>query len=118
MVDDDHDLVEVLKAVLEGESYDVVVAYNGKEAVAKAKKENPDLILLDIIMPEKDGFLTAEELKKDPAFAKTPILALTSFSGGDMGQPFPFEVEEYIMKSTSPKDILKKVAAHLERKGI
>ena len=118
VVDDDRDLVEVLKTALEGESYEVVVAYNGKEGVAKAKKEKPDLILLDIVMPEQDGFLTADELKKDPALAKTPVLALTSFSGGDMGQPFPFEVEEYIMKSTSPKDILKKVEAHLKRKGL
>ncbi len=117
VVDDDHDFVDVVKTLLQGESYDVVVAYNGKEGVAKAKTENPDLMLLDIIMPEEDGFLTADELRKDPILSKIPIIAVSSFSGGDMGQPFPFEVDEYVMKSAVTKELLGKVKTHLERKG-
>lgn len=118
VVDDDHDFVEVVKAMLLGESYEVVVAYDGKAGIAKAKTENPDLMLLDIIMPEEDGFLTADEIKKDPVLSKIPIIAVSSFSGGDMGQPFPFEVDEYIMKSTITKDLIDKVKTHLKRKGL
>jgi two-component system alkaline phosphatase synthesis response regulator PhoP len=117
VVDDDHDFVEVTKTILEGAAYEVAVAYDGKEGLGKAKKEKPDLILLDIVMPEKDGFVTADEIRKDPSLAKIPVLAITSFSGGDLGQPFPFEVEEYIMKTISPKDLLSKVGAHLKNKG-
>jgi CheY-like chemotaxis protein len=118
VVDDDHDFVDVVKTLLQGEAYEVVVAYDGKEGVAKAKEENPDLMLLDIIMPEEDGFLTADEFKKDPNLSKIPIIAVSSFSGGDMGQPFPFEVDEYVMKSAVTKELIGKVKRHLQRKGL
>lgn len=118
VVDDDRDFVDVVKTLLQGESYNVVVAYNGKEGVTKAKAENPDLMLLDIIMPEEDGFLTADEFKKDPLLSKIPIIAVSSFSGGDMGQPFPFEVDEYVMKSAVTKELIGKVKTHLQRKGL
>jgi len=118
VVDDDRDFVDVVKTLLQGESYEVVVAYNGKEGVAQAKAEKPDLMLLDIIMPEEDGFLTADEFRKDPVLSKIPIIAVSSFSGADMGQPFPFEVDEYVMKSAVTKELLGKVKRHIERKGL
>ncbi len=64
LIDDDADFVESTRMVLEGKPYKVVVANNGDEGVRKAKEEKPDLILLDIIMPVKDGFSAAEQLKK------------------------------------------------------
>ena len=72
IVDDDMDFIESTKTVLESKPYEVIVAYEGDEGLRKAKEENPDLILLDVIMPVKDGFTAAEQLKKDPELRKSP----------------------------------------------
>ena len=117
IVDDDVDLVKVMKGTLESKPFDVIVAYNGKEGLEKAKKEKPDLILLDIMMPVMDGFNFAEQFSKDPSIAKIPVLALTSFSDS-LGQPFTFEVSEFLRKPLKPKDLIAKVEEHLKRKGL
>jgi len=117
VVDDDVDLVKVMKGTLESKPFDVIVAYNGKEGLEKAKKEKPDLIILDIMMPVMDGFNFAEQFSKDPSIAKIPVLALTSFSDS-LGQPFTFEVSEYLRKPLKPKDLIAKVEEHLKRKGL
>ena len=80
LVDDDKDFVEATKIVLESRPYEVICAYNGNEGIAKAREEKPDLIILDIIMPIKNGFNAAEELKNDPELKKIPVIMLTSFS--------------------------------------
>jgi two-component system alkaline phosphatase synthesis response regulator PhoP len=116
VVDDDVDLVAVMKGTLESKPYEVSVAYNGKEGLEKAKKEKPDLILLDIMMPVMDGFNFAEQFGKEPSLAKIPVLALTSFSES-LGQPFPFQVAEYLRKPLKPKELIAKVEEHLKRKG-
>lgn len=117
VIDDDVDLVKVMKGTLESKPYEVFVAYNGKEGMEKAKKEKPDLIILDILMPVMDGFNFAEQFSKDPSLAKITVLALTSFSDS-LGQPFPFEVAEYLRKPLKPKDLIAKVEEHLKRKGL
>ena len=80
LIDDDPDFVEATKLVLESKPYQVITATNGNEGLAMAKKEKPKLIILDIIMPIKDGFNAAEEFKKDTELQKIPIIMLTSFS--------------------------------------
>ena len=80
MVDDDVDFVESTKTILESKPYEVIVANNGDEGLRKAREEKPDLILLDVIMPVKDGFTAAEQLKKDPQLSKIPTLMLTAFA--------------------------------------
>jgi CheY-like chemotaxis protein len=80
IVDDDIDFVETTKTVLESKPYEVVVAHEGEEGLKKAREEKPDLILLDVIMPVKDGFTAAEQIKKDPQLSKIPVLMLTAFS--------------------------------------
>jgi len=114
LVDDDVDLVEVMSGALQSKAYDVVVAYNGQEGLEKAKKEKPDLVILDILMPVADGFTFADEFRKDPVLAKVPVLALTSFSES-LGQPFPFEVSEYIVKPIRPRDLVAKVEKFLQK---
>lgn len=121
LVDDDKDFVEATKMVLESKPYEVVVAYNGDEGLAKARKEKPDLIILDIIMPVKDGFSAAEQLKKDPALKKIPVIMLTSFSekGGEtslsVSQGLALEADDYVDKPVAPQELLGRVEKLLKK---
>ena len=121
LVDDDPDFVESTKIVLESKPYQVIVASNGDEALHKARKEKPDLILLDIIMPGKDGFTVAELIKKDTQLSRIPLLMLTSFSTKGSGTGIPrsrgmsLEAEDYINKPVSPQDLLGIVEKHLKK---
>jgi len=114
LVDDDVDLVKVMSGALESKAYEVIVAYNGQEGLEKARKEKPDLVILDILMPVADGFTFADQFRKDPSLAKVPVLAVTSFSES-LGQPFPFEVTEYILKPIKPRDLVAKVEGFLRK---
>ena len=121
LVDDDIDFVESTKIVLESKPYEVIVAHEGDEALRKAREEVPDLILLDVIMPIKDGFTAAEQLKKDPQLSKIPTLMLTSFSvrRGETAIPvsrgLTLDVEDYIEKPVSPEELLARVEKHLKK---
>jgi len=121
LVDDDKDFVEATKMVLESKPYEVVVAYNGDEGLAKARKEKPDLIILDIIMPVKDGFSAAEQLKKDPALKKIPVIMLTSFSekGGEtslsVSQGLALDADDYVEKPVAPQELLRRVESLLKK---
>jgi len=121
LVDDDVDFVEATKIVLEREPYDIIVAYEGDEGLQKARQENPDLILLDVIMPVKDGFTAAEQLKKDPQLSEIPVIMLTSFSsrGQETTIPrsrgFTLEAEDYIEKPVTPEELLSRVQRYLKR---
>jgi CheY-like chemotaxis protein len=123
LIDDDVDFVESTKIILESKPYEVIVAGNGDEGLQKAGEVNPDLILLDVIMPVKDGFTAAEQLKKDPQLSKIPILMLTAFAakGGETSIPvsrgFTLETEDYIDKPVSPEELLTRVEKHLKRVG-
>ena len=123
LVDDDADFVESTKIVLESKPYEVIVAVNGDDGLRKAREESPDLILLDIIKPVEDGFMAAEQLKKDPKLAKIPVLMLTSYAtkGGGTGIPrgrgYELEAEDYIDKPVSPKDLLAAVGKYLKKVG-
>ena len=78
VVDDDPDLVEAVTMKLESEKYQVVKAYDGVEAWKKIKEERPDLIILDVMMPEKNGYRVCEELKKDPKYKDITVILLTA----------------------------------------
>jgi len=80
VVDDEPDMVEMLKLILESASYEVIAAYDGQEGVEKARAERPDAIILDLMMPRKDGFQACKELKGEPATAGIPVLVLTAIS--------------------------------------
>ena len=82
VVDDEHHVVEVVRAMLVRKSYQVIVASNGHEALEKLEDARPDLILLDIVMPEMDGATLAEELRKRPETAAIPIVFLTGLLDG------------------------------------
>ena len=115
LVDDDKDFVEATKLVLESKPYDVIVAYDGDEGLAKARNEKPDLIILDVIMPVKDGFSAAEQLKKDSELKKIPVIMLTSFSEKvgetslSVSQGLALDTEDYVDKPVSPQELLNRV---------
>jgi CheY-like chemotaxis protein len=106
IVDDDVDLVAVEKGVLEREGFNVIIALNGKEGLAQARKQKPDLIILDITMPVMDGYLFADEFNRDKTIAKIPVVALTSYVESPLDQPVPFEVTEWVNKPIKPKDLV------------
>ena len=119
LVDDDPDLVAATTIVLETK-YDVITATEGEEGLRKARDENPDLIILDVIMPVKDGFTAAEQLKKDPKLSEIPIIMLTSYAErkGETNIPVSkgmmLEAEDYIEKPVKPEELLKRVDALLQ----
>jgi len=121
VVDDEPDMVEMIKAALESASHRVIAAFNGKEGIEKAKKEKPDAIVLDIMMPEKDGFAACKELKGDPACKDIPILILTAVGehfantryAKSMG--LELEAEDYIDKPLDPKLLVARLAKLLKK---
>ncbi len=121
MVDDDQVLVEATKLVLESRDYQVLVAYDGESGLAKATAEKPDLIILDVIMPDKDGFAVCEELKANPELADIPVLMMTSFAKdkGTTNIPvsdgFSLEAEGYVDKPVSPERLLGLVEKMLQK---
>lgn len=121
LVDDDKDFVEATKMVLESKPYEVIVAYDGDEGLAKARQEKPDLIILDIIMPVKDGFRAAEQIKKDPELSKIPVIMLTSFAekGGEtslsVSQGLMLDTEDYVDKPVAPEELLRRVQRLLKK---
>jgi len=121
IVDDDVDFVETTKTVLESKPYEVVVAYEGEAGLKKAREETPDLILLDVLMPVKDGFTAAEQLKKDEQLSSIPVIMLTAFSSKGQESSIPvsrgytLEAEDYIEKPVTPEELLTVVEKHLKR---
>jgi len=120
LVDDDPDFVTATRIVLESRSYQVVVAEEGNAGLEMARREKPDLILLDVIMPVKDGFSAAEQLKKDPELSAIPVVMLTSFGSKGQQTSIPasrgmgLETEDYLEKPVSPKDLLDCVSRFLK----
>jgi len=78
VVDDDPDLVESVTKLLEDKNHEVIQAYGGEEGLEKTRQEKPDAIILDVMMPDKDGYQVCKELKDDSEYSDIPILLLTA----------------------------------------
>lgn len=116
LVDDEPDVLEIVGYNLEREGFRVFTAKNGLEAVEKAKKEQPHLIIMDVMMPEMDGIEACERIRKQPELSKTVIAFLTA-RGEDYSQLAGFEAgaDDYITKPIKPKVLVSKVKALLRR---
>lgn len=77
VVDDDENTVKFLSAALEENGYEPVAAFNGREGLEKVKSENPDLVLLDVMMPKKTGFVLFKQLRRDDKYKDLPVIMLT-----------------------------------------
>ncbi len=124
IVDDDPDIVESMRVVLESHGHHVSSAAGGPEGLKKTRQESPDLIILDVMMPDgMDGFEVAREIKKDPKTKHIPILMLTAI-GEKTGLDFQKEagdedwlpVEDYCSKPLNHDALLKKISKLLGTK--
>lgn len=116
LVDDEQDILEIVGYNLSLEGYQVYTAKNGVEAVSKAKKKQPHLVILDVMMPEMDGIEACEIMRNTPGLEQTIITFLTA-RGEDYSQLAGFEAgaDDYIQKPIKPKVLMSKVKALLRR---
>jgi two-component system, OmpR family, alkaline phosphatase synthesis response regulator PhoP len=118
IADDEPDILEFLQYNLEREGYEIILAENGREAITKAKAHNPQMILLDIMMPELDGIETCRELRNLPDFKNTLIAFLTA-RNEDYSQIAGFDVgaDDYITKPIKPRVLISRIKALMRRFG-
>jgi two-component system alkaline phosphatase synthesis response regulator PhoP len=116
VVDDDPQIVRLLRAYLEQDGFRVLVAYAGSEAMRLLRSERPDLVLLDLMLPERDGWDITRIVRNDPVLAQTPIIMLTArvededkIVGLDLG------ADDYVAKPFNPREVLARVRAVLRR---
>ena len=123
VVDDDPDILDAITMILESQGYEVVTARDGIEGLATLKAENPDLMILDLLMPKMDGFAVCQELQ-DPRWSKykVPILILTSVREEASRRRYELEtglaldVDDYVEKPMSPDVLLQRVNTLIKKK--
>lgn len=116
VVDDDKAINELIKVNLELQGYEVIQAYDGTEGFALAKQEEPSLIVLDVMMPEVDGFTVAQRIRQCPEIADTPIIMLTALSElNNKVNGFNLGVDDYLTKPFEPDELVVRVRALLKR---
>lgn len=118
VVDDEKEIVNALKISLESDNYKVIEAYNGDGAIRKARSEVPNLILLDIILPDITGYELCKEIKKDPITKSIPIIMLTGM--GETGRIAGMELgaKDYITKPFDLNELKTKILNVLRPEGL
>jgi CheY-like chemotaxis protein len=118
LVAEDHrDSRDAMRALLEAFGYHVVCAINGREAVDMALTHQPDLILMDVMMPELDGFEATRELRQDERFGRTPIIAVTAMEGAQQ-LAMQAGANDYVRKPVDIRGLLAKVNSWLELRPV
>lgn len=116
LVDDSATTLMMEQMVLRAQPYNIVTAKNGREAIERAAAERPDLILLDVVMPEMNGFETCRRIRQHPATKVTPIIMVTT-RGEEQSVEAGYEsgCSDYITKPINGAELLTKVRGYLER---
>lgn len=116
VVDDDADALELLRFNLKKAGYAIGAALNGVEALTKARSLRPDLILLDLMLPELDGFAVCETLRRDSATASIPIIMVTALSS-ELGRITGLDsgATDYVFKPFSPKELILRINNLLDK---
>ncbi len=108
IVDDEPGIIKVIQTRLEANKFEVFCASDGKKALEVARKEKPDCIVLDVIMPEMDGFSVVQEIKRDDEIKKIPIIILTAKE--ELGDIFEMEgVCNYLTKPFNSEELIEKI---------
>jgi two-component system alkaline phosphatase synthesis response regulator PhoP len=122
LVDDNPDFCEATKLILEKKGgYEVTLAYDGIEGLEKVKSDRPDIIVLDVMMPNKDGYKMCAELKADDEYRDIPIILLTAVASHISDTQYTprmgmeTEADDYLDKPAEPKEILRRVDALLKK---
>jgi PleD family two-component response regulator len=117
IVDDTTKNIQVLGNMLYSKGYNISVATSGKEALESVKAKTPDLILLDIQMPEMDGFEVCKNLKSNPSTKEIPVIFLTAVTDPEkIVHGFELGAVDYITKPLNPAELFMRVATHIEIK--
>jgi len=122
VVDDDPDFLETTRMVLEAAWYEVITAADGDQGLARSRVENPDLVILDVIMSTVlDGLSMSQRMSEDPEQAAIPILMVTSIANSDYRDLFPTDeyvhIDDFVSKPVAPEDLLQRVSCLLKRRG-
>ena len=116
VIDDDVDTLKLVGMMLQRQGYQIIAASNGHQALLLAQSENPDLILLDVMMPDMDGYEVTKRLRTDVVTATTPIIMFTAKSQlDDKVAGFEAGVDDYLTKPTQPRELFAHVKAVLAR---
>ena len=106
-VDDEKHIVRLVEITLQREGYEVVTASNGAEALEKVATEKPDLVIMDVMMPEMDGLQALQKLKDDPATASVPVIMLTAKAqDSDVFQGWKSGADLYLTKPFNPQELM------------
>lgn len=114
VVDDDREVVRLMSAYLEQAGYAVLVAYDGETAVHQLRREKPDLLLLDLMLPDRDGYDITRLVRSDAALAHIPIIMLTArVEDTDKIVGLEIGADDYVTKPYNPREVLARVRARL-----
>jgi len=116
VVDDNEKNIELLEAILLAAGFEVLKAYDGKQAIEMTGKERPDLLLLDIMMPQLDGFQVCQILRKDSQNAGMPVIMVTAKDKeSDIVQSLEKGADDYVVKPIDKKELLGKIVDMLAK---
>jgi len=109
IVDDDMRIVQIIRSRLVASGYEVTAAYDGQAGLDAVRRENPDLIILDVLMPKMDGYTFVKSLRKEPSSREVPVIVLTAKD--KMRDLFIAEgVLDYMIKPYKPEDLLARIS--------
>jgi DNA-binding response OmpR family regulator len=116
VVDDEPELLQLLRYVLQAAGFQVAVAADGRQALEQVKREQPDLVLCDVVMPELNGFETVQALRQDAATAHLPVIMLSARGQAqDVQRALDAGADGYVTKPFSYRDLLKEVKEHIQK---
>ena len=115
VVEDNEDNRRIMRDLLTSAGYEVIEAVNGQEGVKAAETQGPEMILMDIQLPDFDGYEATRRIKANPALSTIPIIAVTSYAlSGDDVKAFEAGCDVYVTKPFSPRELLAKIREYLQ----
>ena len=118
VVDDDKEIVRLMRAYLEQAGYQALAAYDGESALHVLRREHPDLVVLDLMLPDRDGWDITRLVRSDAALARTPIIMLTArVEDADKIVGLELGADDYVTKPFNPREVVARVRSVLRRSG-